>query len=43
MENKKWWLLPAILGGVSLVILVLFMVLFGIDSKNLSYQEASKL
>ena len=27
MENKKWWLLPAILGGVSLVILVLFMVL----------------
>ena len=27
MENKKWWLLPAILGGVSLLVLVLFIVL----------------
>ena len=26
MENKKWWLLPAILGGVSLVILLTFII-----------------
>ena len=26
MENKKWWLLPAILGGVSLVVLVAFII-----------------
>ena len=32
MENKKWWLLPAILGGVSLVVLVLFMVLLCINN-----------
>ena len=26
MENKRWWLLPAILGGVSLIVLVAFMI-----------------
>ena len=26
MEKKKWWLLPAILGGVSLIILVAFII-----------------
>ena len=26
MENKKWWLLPTILGGVSLVVLVAFII-----------------
>lgn len=32
MENKKWWLLPAILGGVSLVVLVLFIILLCVNN-----------
>lgn len=32
MENKKWWLLPAILGGVSLVVLVLIIILLCVNN-----------
>lgn len=32
MENKKWWLLPAILGGVSLVVLVVFIIALTINN-----------
>ena len=31
MENKKWWLLPAIMGGLSLVVLVLFIILLCVN------------
>ncbi len=32
MENKKWWLLPAILGGVSLVVLVAFIIALTVNN-----------
>ena len=32
MENKKWWLLPAILGGVSLVVLVVFIIALTVNN-----------
>ena len=36
MENKKWWLLPAVLSGVSLVILVTFIIL--LTKNNIHYR-----
>ena len=32
MENKKWWLLPTILGGVSLVVLVAFIIALTVNN-----------
>lgn len=32
MENKKWWLLPTILGGVSLVVLVAFIIALSVNN-----------
>ena len=32
MENKKWWLLPTILGGVSLVVLVSFIIALSVNN-----------
>ena len=32
MENKKWWLLPTILGGVSLIVLIGFVIALAVNN-----------